>query len=123
MPTQTTNGQQVDAADTTTAQAGAATDTTDQPVDLMVQLVRQGLDMSLRSVQVWGDLARQLGPTTMRSPANPAMISLAYDLFEKLLEAQREVVDELVATQRQLAHQLFGTTATVSTVDDDIALR
>jgi hypothetical protein len=51
------------------------------------------------------------------------MISLVYDVFEKLLAAQREVVDELVATQRQLAHHLFDTTATVSTVDDDIALR
>ena len=123
MPTQTKNGRQVDAAGTTTAQTRAATEATHQPIDLMVQLVRQGLDMSLRSVQVWGELARQLAPTTLSPPANLAMISLVYDVFEKLLAAQREVVDELVATQRQIAHHLFDTTATVSTVDDDIALR
>jgi hypothetical protein len=40
------------------------------------------------------------------------MVSLAHDPFEKLLEAQRLVVEELVATQRQLAQRLFDTTAT-----------
>jgi hypothetical protein len=109
VPTQTENGQQGGIADTTTEQTHATTDTATQPVGLMVQLARQGLDISLRSVQAWGDLARQICPTALGSPANPAMISLAYDLFEKLLAAQRQVVDELVATQRQLAQQLFDT--------------
>jgi hypothetical protein len=39
------------------------------------------------------------------------MFSLAHDPFEKLLEAQRQVVDELVATQRELARQIFDATA------------
>jgi hypothetical protein len=30
--------------------------------DLMAQLARQGLNTSLRALQVWADLARQLGP-------------------------------------------------------------
>ncbi len=123
MPTQTKNGQQVVAAvDTTTAQVRTATGTATQQADLMIQLVRQGLDISLRSVQVWADLARQLDPTTLRSPANPTTVSLAYDLFEKLLAAQRQVVDELVATQRQLTLQFFDT-APVSAGGDDIAPR
>jgi hypothetical protein len=76
----------------------------------MVQLVRQGLDTSLKSVQVWADLARQLGPTALGSPAGATMVSRAYDPFEVLLAAQREVVGELVATQRQLTQQVFDTT-------------
>ncbi|MGH3766741.1 MAG: hypothetical protein ACRDS0_32055 [Pseudonocardiaceae bacterium] len=90
MPTQTTDGQRV-ASDTTT-QRGQ---------DLMIQLVRHGQDISLRSLQVWADLSRQLGSTTLGSPGRAVMISLAYDVFEKVLTAQRQVVDELVATQRQ----------------------
>jgi hypothetical protein len=78
----------------------------------MVQLVRQGQDASLRSLQVWADLARKLGSTAPSSPAGATMVSLAHDPFEKLLEAQRLVVEELVATQRQLAQRLFDTTAT-----------
>jgi hypothetical protein len=79
--------------------------------DSMVQLVRQGLDTSLKSVQVWADLARQVGPTALGSPADATMVSRAYDPFEVLLAAQREVVGELVATQRQLTQQVFGPTA------------
>jgi hypothetical protein len=37
------------------------------------------------------------------------MISVAHDLFEKVLRAQRQVVDELVATQRQLVQQFLTT--------------
>jgi hypothetical protein len=97
------------AADTTTEQVAA--DPTNQRVqDSMVQLVRQGQDTSLRSLQVWADLARKLGPTALSSPATATMASLAHDPFEKLLEAQRQVVEELVATQRQLAQRLFDTT-------------
>jgi hypothetical protein len=94
----------------------AAANLTSQPMqDSMVQLVRQGQDASLRSLQVWADLARKLGPPGLSNPSNPTdatMVCLAHDPFEKLLEAQRQVADELVATQRQLA-QLFGPTATV----------
>jgi hypothetical protein len=57
-------------------------------------------------------LARKLGSTAPSSPAGATMVSLAHDPFEKLLEAQRLVVEELVATQRQLAQRLFDTTAT-----------
>jgi len=75
----------------------------------MIQLVRHGQDTSLRSLQVWADLARQLSSTALRSPARAMMISVAYDLFEKVLRAQRQVVDELVATQRQLVQQFLTT--------------
>ena len=108
-----------DAADPTTEQAHALADTTTQRAqDSMAQLVRQGLDTSLKSVQVWADLARQVGPTALGSPTSATMVSRAYDPFEVLLAAQREVVGELVATQRQLTQQVFGTT-----VGDDRAPR
>jgi hypothetical protein len=79
--------------------------------DSMVQLVRQGQDASLRSLQVWADLARKFGPTDPPggNSSDVTMVDLAYDPFEKLLEAQRQVADELVATQRQLAQYLFDT--------------
>jgi hypothetical protein len=90
------------------------TDPTSQRVqDSMAQLVRQGQDTSLRSLQVWADLARKLSHTESRSPTDATICALARDPFEKLLEAQRQVVDELVATQRQLVKQLFDATATV----------
>jgi hypothetical protein len=95
-----------------TEHAGVAADPTSQQAH-MVQLVRQGQDTSLRSLQVWADLARKLGPSALGNPAGATMASIAHDPFEKLLEAQRQVVDELVATQRQLAQQLFIMTATV----------
>jgi hypothetical protein len=87
---------------------------TGQPApEYMVQLVRQGQDASLRSLQVWADLARKFGPTAQSTLTDATMVSLAYDPFEKLLQAQRQVADELVATQRQLSQQLFDiTTAT-----------
>jgi hypothetical protein len=99
------------AVDMTTEQV-TADPTTQRVEDSMIQLVRQGQDTSLRSLQVWADLARNLGPTAPSSPAGATMASLAHDPFEKLLEAQRQVVEELVATQRQLTQQLFDTTAT-----------
>ena len=95
-----------------TAEPVAADQTTQRVQDSMVQLVRQGQDTSLRSLQVWADLARKLGSTAPSSPAGATMVSLAHDPFEKLLEAQHLVVEELVATQRQLAQRLFDTTAT-----------
>lgn len=95
------------------AVAPVAVDPTTQRVqDSMVQLVRQGQDTSLRSLQVWADLARKLGCTAESSPAGATMVSLAHDPLEKLLEAQRQVVEELVATQHQLAQRLFDTAAT-----------
>ncbi|MGH3843479.1 MAG: hypothetical protein ACRDS0_18850 [Pseudonocardiaceae bacterium] len=107
MSTQVTDGQWV-------VDTHDATDPTTQRVyDVMVQLVRDGQDASLRSLQVWSDLARQLDPTRLGSAAGATMVSLAYDLFEKVLAAQREVVDELVATQRHLAQRCFDITATV----------
>ncbi|MGH4008740.1 MAG: hypothetical protein ACRDTH_11400 [Pseudonocardiaceae bacterium] len=106
-----------DAADMTTEQAHAGADTTTHRAqDSMVQLVRQGLDTSLKSVQVWADLARQVGPSTPGSPTDATMASLAYQPFELLLAAQREVVGELVATQRQLTQQVFHSSA-----DGDLA--
>ncbi|MGH3772596.1 MAG: hypothetical protein ACRDRW_14570 [Pseudonocardiaceae bacterium] len=81
--------------------------------DSIAQLVRQGQDTSLRSLQVWADLARKLGPTAPSFPAGAAIVARVCGPFEKLLAAQRQVVDELVATQCQLAQQLLHTTATV----------
>jgi len=102
------------AVGTTPEQARVAADTSIQRAqDSMAQLVRQGQDTSLRSLQVWADLARKLGPTALSFPAGAATVALACGPFEKLLEAQRQVVDELVATQRQLVKQLFDITAIV----------
>ncbi len=93
----------------------AAVDTTIQLAhESMVQLVRHGQDTSLRSLHVWADLARKLGPTELSStPGVAAIVSLAHDPFEKLLEAQRQVVDELVDAQRRLSQQHVLTTATI----------
>jgi hypothetical protein len=97
-----------DAADPITEQAHAPADpTTHQAQGSMAQLVRRGLDTSLKSVQVWADLARQVSPTALDSPAGATMASRAYDPFEMLLAAQREVVGDLVAAQRQLTQQIF----------------
>src|ERR1700709_1562252 len=95
-----------------TAEPVAADPTTQRVQDSMVQLVRQGQDTSLRSLQVWADLARKLGSTAPTSPAGATMVSLAHDPFQTLPEAQRLVVEEVAATQRQLAQRLFDTTAT-----------
>lgn len=76
--------------------------TTQRAHDSMAQLV-QGLDTSLRSVQVWADLARQVDATDLTSTYGP---------FEQLLATQREVVGDLVTTQRQVAQQVFDTSAT-----------
>jgi hypothetical protein len=92
---------------------GVADPTTQRVHDLLVQLMRQGLDVSLRSLQVWADLARQLGSTALGIPVLGSTAGATYDLFEKLLAAQREVVDELVTTQRQFAHGSISTTPTV----------
>ncbi len=89
----------------------AADPTIQRAQDSMSQLVRQGQDTSLRSLQVWADLARRFGSTEASSSADSTMFSLAHDPFEKLLEAQRQVVDELVATQRELARQIVDATA------------
>jgi hypothetical protein len=113
-PIMTIAGMSTLATTPVTEQArGAAEPITQRTQESMTQLVRQGQDTSLRSLQVWADLARKFGPTALNRPADAAIIFLAYDHFEKLLVAQRQVVDELVAIQRQLAQQLFETTATV----------
>jgi predicted component of type VI protein secretion system len=97
-----------DVPGTTAAQpSGAVNPTIQQLQDLMIQLMRQGVDISLRSLQVWADLARPHGCTALGSATTST-----HDLFEKLLAAQREVVDELVATHRQFARGFFDTTAT-----------
>ena len=97
--------------DITTGQTRIAADLTAQRShDSMAQLVRQGQDTSLRSLQVWADLARQFGPTAPSRSAGATMFSLAHDPFEKLLMAQRQIVEELVATQRELAQQLVDAT-------------
>lgn len=89
----------------------AADPTTQRAQDSMAQLVRQGQDTSLRSLQVWADLARKFGTTTPDSSTGATMFSLAGNSFEKLLVAQRQIVDELVATQRELTQQLVDLTA------------
>jgi hypothetical protein len=113
MSPQIKDGQLATTADITAEQAHVGVDTTTQPAqDLIVQLVRQGLDISLKSLQVWAEL---------RSPVGAAMVFLAYDLFEKVLMAQRQVVDELVAVQRQFAQHYF--LKTTATVGGDLARR
>ena len=108
------------AVDTTTEQPSSAGDSTLLRLqDLRVQLVRQGVDLSLRSLQVWADLGRQRGVPALDSSA-----SALYVVFEKLLVTQREVVNELVATQRHLARGYLATTspvATTPTVGDGLA--
>lgn len=83
--------------------------------DPRAQLARQGVDLSLRSLQVWADLARHRGLT-----ARDCCARATYDLFEKLLMAQRQVLNELVAAQRQLAQECLASTPTVG---DGPALR
>jgi len=98
-----------DAVDTTTEQPiGAADPTIQRLQDPRVQLARQGVDVSLRSLQVWADLARQRGLT-----APGSSVEATYDLFEKLLVTQRQVINELVATQRQFAQEHLATTPTI----------
>jgi hypothetical protein len=108
----TGNRRGIDARDDIiTGQTRIAADPTAQRAqDSMAQLVRQGQDTSLRSLQVWADLARKFGSTAPSSPAGATMFSLAHDPFEKLLVAQRQIVDQLVATQRELAQQLVDAT-------------
>lgn len=106
-----------DAVDTTAAEQpnGAADPTIQRLQDPRAQLARQGVDLSLRSLQVWADLARQRGLT-----ARGYCTRATYDLFENLLIAQRQVINELVAAQRQLAQECPASTPTVG---DDPALR
>ena len=93
--------------DIITGQTRIAADPTAQSAqDSMTQLVRKGQDTALRSLQVWADLARKFGATAPNSAAGTTMFSLARDPFEKLLVAQRQIVDELVATQREFTQQL-----------------
>jgi hypothetical protein len=112
----TGNRRGIDARDDIiTGQTRIAADPTAQRAqDSMAQLVRQGQDTSLRSLQVWADLARTFGSTAPSSPAGATMFSLAHDPFERLLVAQRQIVDQLVATQRELAQQLIDATLSFS---------
>jgi hypothetical protein len=75
--------------------------------DLMAELTRQGLNISLRSLQVWAELARQVGPQVLGRSTDGTRVFLASDheLFGKLLAAQRETVDELVANYRELSQR------------------
>lgn len=75
--------------------------------DLMAQLARRGLDTSLRSLQVWAELARQLGPRVLGCPTGGTRVFQPsdYELFRKLLAAQRETVDELVVNYRELSQR------------------
>ena len=84
--------------------SGAADPTRQRAEDLMGQIVRQGVNISLKSLQVWADLARQLALTALSSSATATC-----DLLEKLLAAQREIVDELVAAQHQFAQGCLDT--------------
>jgi hypothetical protein len=110
----TSNRWDIDAHDDISGQTCIAADPTAQRAqDSMAQLVRMGQDTSLRSLQVWADLARKFGTSTPGSAAGATMCSLAHDPFEKLLVAQRQIVDELVATQRQFTQQLVDATAAI----------
>lgn len=89
----------------------AADPITARTQESMAQLVRQGQDTSLRSLQVWADLARKFGSTAPSSAAGTTMYSFAGHPLEQLLVAQRQVVDELVEAQRVLAQQIVDATA------------
>lgn len=106
-----------DTVDTTAAEQphGAADPTIQRLQDPRAQLARQGVDLSLRSLQVWADLARQR-ELTARGHCTRA----TYDLFEKLLIAQHQIINELAAAQRQLAQESLANTPTVG---DDPAFR
>jgi hypothetical protein len=98
MPTRIKDGHQV-----------ATTESTAEQVqELMTALVRQGLNTSLSSLQMWSELARQLGPAVLGSPTDGTMVFRAddYHLFKKLLKklltVQHEIVDELIATRCEL---------------------
>lgn len=71
----------------------------------LIRLIRQGLDTSLRSVQVWAELSRALNAPPA-SPTHPAVINYVQQPIEALLAAQRHVVDQLVTTQQHLAQRL-----------------
>jgi hypothetical protein len=91
----------------------AADVTAQHAQDSMAQLARKGQDAALRSLQVWADLARNFGTAAPSSAAGATMFSLAHDPFEKLLVAQCQIVDELVATQREFTHQVVEASAAV----------
>jgi hypothetical protein len=91
----------------------AADPTAQRAQDSMAQLARKGQDTALRSLQVWADLARSFGTTAPSPAAEAAMFSLAHDPFEKLLVAHRQIVDELVAAQREITQQFVEATAAV----------
>ena len=95
------------AADTAAEQGYATAMTPQAAQELIVHLVRHGLNLSLRSLQAWADLARLLGPTPGDSTAAATMICRAYDAFDTVLTAQREFVDQLVRIQRQSATILW----------------
>jgi formamidopyrimidine-DNA glycosylase len=117
----TSNRWGIDAHDDISGQTRVAADPTAQRAqDSMAQLVRMGQDTSLRSLQVWADLARKFGTTAPDPAVGATMCSLAHDPFEKLLVAQRQIVNELVATQRQITQQLVDAAAVV---DDHPACR
>jgi len=88
-------------------QDAAAASPSERIQNLMAQLARQGLNTSLRSLQVWADLARQLGPQVLGCSTDATRVFLAddYDLFNELFAAQRDTVDELVINYRELAQR------------------
>ncbi|MGH3671952.1 MAG: hypothetical protein ACRDSH_15180 [Pseudonocardiaceae bacterium] len=91
------------AAGISTEQAGSNAEATPyRAQDSLNQLVRQGQDASLKSLQVWADLARK---RDAGFAASTPMAPFAYDRFMQLLAAQRQIADELVATQHQLMRQ------------------
>ena len=78
--------------------------------DLMAELTRQGLNTSLRSLQVWAELARQVGPQVLGCSTDGTRVFLAgdHELFSKLLAAQREIIDELVVAHRELSQRYLA---------------
>jgi hypothetical protein len=78
--------------------------------DLMAELTRQGLNISLRSLQVWAELARQVGPQVLGCSTDGTRVFVAgdHEFFGKLLAAQREIVDELVAGHHELSQRYLA---------------
>jgi hypothetical protein len=98
-----------DAVDTiTTEQPNGAADPTIQGL----QNPRFQLGQGVRHLPQIATGVGRLGPPAWTHSAG-LLRQGDYDLFEKLLVAQRRVIDELIAAQRHFAQECLATTPTV----------
>ncbi len=96
----------VDAAEVA-ERAGAAVTTIHRHMQgSVIDAVRRGQGSSLHALQAWADLSRLVTRSADASDAR-VLVTGAHDMFETLLAAQRQLVDDLIAAQRAFAVQLF----------------